>query len=164
LLNFARQQEVLAQETDLHALMQQVVAGLKVQPLFEQVEIAMEFAPQLPPIQADPDQLQQVFINLLDNAANAMQGQGKITLKTSIQDQFWVEIKVMDNGPGIPREHMSKLFTPFFTTREVGKGTGLGLSIVYGIIKLHRGQIAVQSEVGKGTTFTITLPVRIPSG
>ncbi len=164
LLNFARQQEVLAQETDLHALIRQVVAALKVQPVFNQVEILMEFTDSLPSIQADPDQLQQVFINLMNNAAEAMQGQGTITLKTALVDQLWVEIKVTDTGPGISKENMGKLFTPFFTTKEVGKGTGLGLSIVYGIIKLHRGQIAVQSEVGQGTTFMITLPLRLPVG
>jgi two-component system NtrC family sensor kinase len=163
LLNFARQQEVLAQETDLHALIRQVVAALKVQPIFQQVEIVTQFTDQLPSIQADPDQLQQVFINLMNNAAEAMNGQGVITLQTALQDQFWVEVKITDTGPGIPKENMSKMFTPFFTTKEVGKGTGLGLSIVYGIIKLHRGQIAVQSEVGRGTTFIITLPLRIPA-
>jgi two-component system NtrC family sensor kinase len=163
LLNFARQQEVLAQETDLNALLGQVVAALKVQPIFQQVEIVTQFTDQLPSIQADPDQLQQVFINLMNNAAEAMDGQGVITLQTALQDQFWVEVKITDTGPGIPKENMSKVFTPFFTTKEVGKGTGLGLSIVYGIIKLHRGQIAVQSEVGRGTTFIITLPLRIPA-
>jgi signal transduction histidine kinase len=71
-----------------------------------------------------------------------------------------VEISITDTGCGIPEEHMDKLFTPFFTTKPPGKGTGLGLSIVYGIVKMHRGQITVQSEVGKGTTFTITLPVQ----
>jgi signal transduction histidine kinase len=71
-----------------------------------------------------------------------------------------VEISIADTGCGIPEEYMDKLFTPFFTTKPPGKGTGLGLSIVYGIVKMHRGQIGVQSEVGKGTTFTITLPTR----
>jgi two-component system NtrC family sensor kinase len=161
LLNFARQQEVLAQETDVHALLEQVVEGVSRQPTFAGVEIVRQFGPHLPTIQADPGQLQQVFINLLNNAAEAMKGGGLITLATRAVNSQWVEIKVSDTGCGIPEENLGKLFTPFFTTKPPGQGTGLGLSIVYGIVKMHRGQITVQSQVGKGTTFTITLPVRL---
>ncbi len=163
LLNFARQQEVLAQETDVHVLLEQAVEGISRQPIFEGVEIVRQFGPDLPAIQADPAQLQQVFVNLLNNAAEAMGGGGTITLATRpLNGQ--VEIKVSDTGCGIPEENLGKLFTPFFTTKALGKGTGLGLSIVYGIIKMHRGQIAVQSQVGQGTTFTVTLPVQLPKG
>jgi two-component system NtrC family sensor kinase len=161
LLNFARQQEVLAQETDLHALLEQVIEGVSRQPIYEGVEIVRQFSPDLPIIQADPGQLQQVFINMLNNAAEAIEGGGTITLTTRPVNSQWVEIKVSDTGCGIPEENLGKLFIPFFTTKPPGKGTGLGLSIVYGIVKMHRGQITVQSEVGKGTTFTITLPVRL---
>jgi two-component system NtrC family sensor kinase len=162
LLNFARQQEVLAQETDLHALLEKVIEGVQLQPIFKGVEIVRQFSPALPLIQADPAQLQQVFVNLLNNAAEAMPDGGTITLSTRPMDSQWVEIKVSDTGCGIPEENLGKLFTPFFTTKPPGKGTGLGLSIVYGIIKMHRGQISVQSQVGVGTTFTITLPVQLP--
>jgi two-component system NtrC family sensor kinase len=164
LLNFARQQEVLAQTTDLHALLEQVIERVSPQPAFEGVEIVRQFSPDLPTIQADPAQLQQVFVNLLNNAAEAMAKGGTITLATRPVDGQWVEIKVSDTGYGIPDENLGKLFTPFFTTKALGKGTGLGLSIVYGIIKMHRGQIAVQSQVGQGTTFTLMLPVRLPEG
>jgi two-component system NtrC family sensor kinase len=164
LLNFARQQEVLAQETDVHALLEQVIERISSQPVFEEVEIVRQFSPDLPIIQADPAQLQQVFVNLLNNAAEAMEGGGSITLATRPVNSQSVEIKVSDTGCGIPEENLGKLFTPFFTTKALGRGTGLGLSIVYGIIKMHRGQIAVQSQVGQGTTFTLTLPVRLPSG
>ena len=164
LLNFARQQEVLAQETDVHALLEQVAEGVRHQPVFERVEIVRQFSPDLPTIQADPAQLQQVFVNLLNNAAEAMEGGGTITLATRPVNGQWVEIKVSDTGRGISEENLGKLFAPFFTTKALGKGTGLGLSIVYGIIKMHRGQIAVQSQVGQGTTFTVTLPVRLPKG
>ena len=165
LLNFARQQEVLAQETDVHALLEKVVEGVRLQPIFEEVEIVRQFSPALPAIQADPAQLQQVFVNLLNNAAEAMAGGGTIALATRPVNGQWVEIKVSDTGCGIPEENLGKLFTPFFTTKALGKGgTGLGLSIVYGIIKMHRGQIAVQSQVGQGTTFTVTLPVQLPKG
>ncbi len=162
LLNFARQQEMLAQETDVHALLEKAVEAVSHQPTFERVQIVRHFDGRVPRILADPDQLRQVIINLLNNAADAMQGEGTITLTTRALDSDWVEIRVADTGCGIPEENLGKLFTPFFTTKPLGKGTGLGLSIAYGIIKMHRGQIGVQSEVGKGTTFTITLPVRLP--
>ena len=95
---------------------------------------------------------------------------GTITLATRLipptapPGRGGVEIKVSDTGCGIPEENLGRLFTPFFTTKALGKGTGLGLSIVYGIIKMHRGQITVQSQVGQGTTFTVTLPVQLPRG
>ena len=164
LLNFARQQEVLAQDTDLHALLEQVIEDVSLKPIFQQVEFVRQFSPYLPTIQADPAQLQQVFVNLLNNAAEAMADGGTITLTTRPVNNRWVEIKVSDTGCGIPEENLGRLFTPFFTTKALGKGTGLGLSIVYGIIKMHRGQIAVQSQVGQGTTFTVTLPVQLPRG
>lgn len=159
LLNFARQQEVLAQDTDLHALLDQSVESVRHQLTFAEVEIVRNYDPRVRIIQADPAQLQQVFVNLLNNAAEAMEEPGTITITTRwLNGQ--VEISIADTGCGIPEEHMDKLFTPFFTTKPPGKGTGLGLSIVYGIVKMHRGQITVQSEVGKGTTFTILLPTR----
>ena len=161
LLNFARQQEVMAQETDLHALLDQVIAEVSLQPAFQGVQMMRQFIPGLPAIQADAGQLQQVFINLLNNGAQAMEGEGTITLTTRSVENQWVEIAVADTGCGIPQENLGKLFTPFFTTKPPGRGTGLGLSIVYGIVKMHRGQITVQSQVGQGTTFTVTLPVRL---
>jgi len=90
-----------------------------------------------------------------------MEDGGTITIFTHPIDGSYVEITVSDTGCGIPEENLAKLFTPFFTTKALGKGTGLGLSIVYGIIKMHSGQITVQSAVGRGTTFTITLPIKM---
>ncbi|HZD55627.1 MAG TPA: cache domain-containing protein [Anaerolineales bacterium] len=162
LLNFARQQQVNAQDTDIHALLDQVVDGVRLAPSFEGVEIIRHYDPAVPIITADSDQLRQVFVNLLNNAAEATPSGGSITLVTRPVGDQWIEIKVSDTGCGIPAENLGKLFTPFFTTKSLGKGTGLGLSIVYGIIKMHRGQINVQSTVGEGTTFTITLPVDLP--
>jgi len=161
LLNFARQQKVMAQATDVNELMEQVVIEVAHQPTFDGIEIKRELSADLPVIQADPEQLNQVFVNLLNNAAEAIDGNGIITIATQPVDNQWVEIKISDTGAGIPEEYLDKLFIPFFTTKPPGKGTGLGLSIVYGIVKMHRGQIAVQSEVGKGTTFTISLPVQL---
>ena len=104
--------------------------------------------------------MQQVFINLLNNAAEAIQDTGEITISTRRVDADFIEIKIADTGAGIPEESMGKIYTPFYTTKDVGKGTGLGLAIVYGIIKMHRGQISLQSQVGVGTTFSILLHQR----
>lgn len=93
-----------------------------------------------------------------------MEAEGIITVSTKMLDHNWIEINISDTGAGIPEEHLDKIFSPFFTTKSNDKGTGLGLSIVYGIIKMHRGQIKVVSQLGKGTTFTITLPVNLPEG
>ena len=160
LLNFARQQDVLAQDTNLHDLLEQVISGVSHQESFRKVTITRSFSTDPLVIQADQAQLMQVFVNLLNNAAEAMSGCGTITIGTRLRENAWVEVTVADTGCGIGEEHLDKLFTPFFTTKPLGKGTGLGLSIVYGIIKMHRGQIAVKSTVGQGTTFMVTVPLK----
>jgi len=164
LLNFSRHQLAFAKEINIQALLEQVIRDVRIQSSFKCVEIIHQFSPDLPPIQADPDQLRQVFINLLNNASEAMENGGRITLTMERVKGHWVEIKIADTGCGIPEENLSKLYTPFFTTKALGKGTGLGLSIVYGIIKMHHGQINVSSQVGIGTTFTILLPTNLPKG
>jgi signal transduction histidine kinase len=111
----------------------------------------------LPPIICNPQQLGQVFMNLLVNASHAIENQGEVALTTWSDNEF-IYVSVADTGCGIPKEIQSKIFEPFFTTKEVGKGTGLGLSISYDIIKKHGGDIHVSSEENKGTTFTIRLP------
>ncbi len=112
----------------------------------------------LPPLRCKPGQLNQVFMNLLVNAGHAIEKTGTITIETKTIQKAIV-IKISDTGKGIPKENLNKLFDPFFTTKPVGKGTGLGLSISHGIIADHNGTINVQSKVGQGTTFTITLPL-----
>jgi two-component system NtrC family sensor kinase len=161
LLNFARQQDILAQECDLHEILEQAIGSVSLRESFAKVNVVRKFAADLPQIQADPSQLLQVFVNLLNNAADAMPAGGTLTLETRRVPDQGVEIVVADTGCGIPEGNLGKLFTPFFTTKPVGKGTGLGLSIVYGIIKMHRGQIGVKSEEGRGTAFTVTLPVTL---
>jgi two-component system NtrC family sensor kinase len=106
-----------------------------------------------------PQQINQVFMNILINATHALEGHGTITIRTSQEGEF-VNIAITDTGKGIAEEHLNKIFDPFFTTKEVGKGTGLGLSICYDIVKKHGGEINVQSTVGEGTTFTVHLPVK----
>ena len=121
------------------------------------VDVVKDYG-EIPEINCVPSQINQIFLNLISNAAQAMDERGEIRLSTRVDDEF-VEIKVSDNGQGIPQEILSKIFDPFFTTKKVGEGTGLGLSIVYRIVEDHKGHIDVQSELGVGTTFTIRLPM-----
>jgi signal transduction histidine kinase len=103
-----------------------------------------------------------VFLNLLMNAMEAMPNGGKIMVSTNLRERAghpFVEIQIADTGVGIPPEHLGRIFDPFFTTKDVGKGTGLGLSVSYGIVRAHGGTIEVRSEVGRGSTFVVALPV-----
>ncbi len=120
-------------------------------------EVTRDLAP-LPPIECLPSQLNQVFVNLLVNAAQAIPERGTIGVR-SFEQEGWVVVEISDSGCGIPAEIRSRIFDPFFTTKAVGKGTGLGLSIVYGIVQRHQGRIEVESESGVGTTFRILLPM-----
>lgn len=119
-------------------------------------EVVKEYG-GIPKIECHPFQLNQVFMNLLVNAAHALEDKGTITVRTG-QDENDVWVQVQDTGKGIKPENLPRVFDPFFTTKPVGKGTGLGLSLAYGIVKKHSGRIEVRSEVGQGTTFTVTLP------
>ena len=114
----------------------------------------------IPDVECLPSQLNQVFLNMLVNAAQAIKGKrGKITVRTGQVDPGHVFVEISDDGEGIPPENLKRIFDPFFTTRPVGKGTGLGLSLCYGIVSKHQGKIEVQSEPGVGSTFRIVLPV-----
>jgi len=115
----------------------------------------------LPALRCLPAQLNQVFMNLLVNAAHAIEGQGTITIRTGVWNEE-ARVEVTDTGKGIPAHQLTRIFDPFFTTKPVGVGTGLGLSISYGIIQKHGGRIEVESEPGKGTTFRICLPLSPP--
>lgn len=162
LLNFSRQQKILAEEIDLYRLLEQVIGEVSHQESYQGIEVELTTYQDLPKIQCDENQMKQVFINLLNNAAEAIEGDGKITVILNLLDNQRVEVKISDTGCGVPAEHLNQLFTPFFSTKALGKGTGLGLSIAYGIIKMHRGQISIESQVAEGTTVTVTLPVEQP--
>ncbi len=156
LLDFARQTEPMLRLVDVNQVIEQVLAMVGHQARLQNVEVVKEFSTSLPKVMADFDQLQQVFTNLTLNAIQAMPEGGKLSLRTSVVDGR-VRVDVEDTGCGIPKENIGKLGTPFFTTKEKGKGVGLGVAVVYGIVERHKGQVTVQSEVGKGTTFAVYL-------
>jgi two-component system NtrC family sensor kinase len=157
LLDFARQSEPVLRETDVNQVIEKALSLVAHQAQMQGVKVIKELSPSLPPITADFDQLQQVFTNLTLNAIQVMPQGGELTLRTALVNDGQLKIDVQDTGCGIPKENMRKLFTPFFTTKEKGKGVGLGLAVAHGIIERHKGKIEVQSEVGKGTTFSIYL-------
>jgi signal transduction histidine kinase len=159
LLNFARQSRVVRQPTNLADLVQKV---LHTTPISEGVEVRVDDRLEDPVAEIDSDQIVQVLTNLLSNAQHAMPEGGSIVVGLSDKPEE-VIIQVTDSGSGIPEENMAKLFDPFFTTKQVGMGTGLGLAVTHGIVKMHRGQITVQSDQDPekgptGTTFTVSLP------
>lgn len=162
LLDFSRQRKPDKTIVDLNSVLQECVRLVENQAKFHNIQIVQEFDPKLPRIILDPSQLQQVILNLIINAAEAMDDGGVLTISTEhMTADHAVKISVSDTGCGIPEENMDRLFDPFFTTKEVGHGTGLGLAISYGIIREHGGYLEVDSEVGQGTTFTIYLPMQI---
>ncbi len=160
LLEFARPKEPEATLTNVNELLNKSLSLIESQSLFQNIQVEKRYSADLPLIVADSAQLQQVFMNIILNAADAMQGEGRLTLRTSLSsDGEDLIIDFSDTGPGIREEDMEKIFDPFFTTKEVGHGTGLGLSISYSIIRKHQGTIDVQSTFGEGATFTIKLPI-----
>jgi two-component system NtrC family sensor kinase len=161
LLEFARQNQVVTQPTNLNNLILSVIELHIKQCEASSVEVHLKLDPALPKIQADPNQITQVVVNLVENALDAMPDGGIFNICTRNEPRGMVTMEFEDTGIGIPPENQSKLFTPFFTTKPLGKGTGLGLAIIYGIIKMHRGQILVTSEINKGTKFTVQLPIKI---
>jgi two-component system NtrC family sensor kinase len=161
LLGFARRMEPTEEKVLVNDILEECVGFLENEARYRNIVVQRELDQSLPTIASDSSQLQQVFLNILNNAIDAMGKDGTITLKTFHQpDTQQVVIKITDTGPGIPKDVLAKIFDPFFTTKEVGKGTGLGLSISYSIIEKLGGIINVDSEVGQGTTFTISLPVK----
>ena len=163
LLAFSRQSKMEMRSLSLNQLLEKTlllnsnllkISGVKVEKWFD---------PNLPFLVGSEDQLQQVFMNIISNAAEAMEanGSGVLTVETkhSVRDSI-VIVRIRDTGAGIPRENLPKLFEPFFTTKKKGKGVGLGLSVAYGIVQEHGGAIEVTSKVGKGTTFEVEFPLK----
>jgi two-component system NtrC family sensor kinase len=161
LLGFARRMEPTVEKVMVNTVLEECVSFLENEARYRNITIEKELSPDIPAIPSDPSQLQQVFLNLLNNSIDAIGKDGRVTLHTEYQPQSnYIVVKVSDTGPGIPKEVLAKIFDPFFTTKEVGKGTGLGLSISYSIIEKLGGTITVDSQMGQGTTFTIALPIK----
>ncbi len=160
LLDFSRQKKPVKTLTNINALLRGCISLVENQAQFHNINIVQNLDESMPMIVVDPSQIERVFLNLIINAAEAMNGGGTLTLTTclGINDKN-IEIEVKDNGHGISIENMEKIFNPFFTTKEVGHGVGLGLAISYGIVKEHNGEITVESEIEKGARFTVSLPV-----
>ncbi len=157
LLEFSRQSRLGADLVDLNKILDETLALISRQAGFFNVTIVKQYDPALPPVMANRGEMQQVFMNILVNAAQAIEGHGTVTIVTRRAADS-VEVLISDTGRGIPPENIGRIFDPFFSTKPSGQGTGLGLSITYGIITSHRGSINVESQVGKGTTFTVRLP------
>ncbi len=156
-MGFARKKDIAHKNVDINSVLDETHDFLNKKAMFKNIALMKELQPDLPSIITDGAQLEQVFINIVNNAIDAINKDGVIRLITKAQDGG-VLIAIADTGPGMPKEIQKKIFNPFFTTKPVGKGTGLGLSTSYGIVEKLGGQLKVESEVGKGTTFYITLP------
>ena len=160
LLDFSRQSKGNIEPVDLNKIVQDTLSLITNQSLFFNIKIVKDLDPHLPPVTGDRSQLVQVIMNIMINAVQAMDEKGTITIVTlSNAARDSVEVAISDTGLGIGPEQIDRIFDPFFTTKEGGRGTGLGLSIAYGIVTTHRGAISVESEPGKGSTFTIRFPV-----
>jgi two-component system NtrC family sensor kinase len=161
LLDFSRQKKPDKTLCDINLLLKGCVSLVDKQVLFQNIKIVWNLEEDLPRVVLDPSQVERVFLNLIINAAEAMDGNGRLTLMTKYHSRKKiVEIKVQDTGHGITEENISKIFDPFFTTKETGHGVGLGLAISYGIVKEHHGNLYVESEIEKGTTFTVSFPLK----
>jgi signal transduction histidine kinase len=158
LLTFARRRPSELGPLELRKTVENSLEILQERLWKHRIQVETDFRRQVPNVHADADQMSQVLLNLFINAVHAMPDGG--TLRVGLTEaEGQAVLTITDTGCGISKDDLSKIFTPFFTTKEVGKGTGLGLTVVQGIIQEHRGTITVNSEPGKGTTFTITLPL-----
>jgi two-component system NtrC family sensor kinase len=160
LLGFARRVEVTVEPVELNEEVCRVREYLEADRAAKGVRLELELAEGLPTAHTDRVEFGQVLVNVLKNGIDAVPQGGAITVATRAKNQRWLQVAIADNGPGIPADQVKRLFEPFFTTKEKGKGTGLGLFVSRGIMKKLGGRILVESTPGKGTTFTLELPVR----
>lgn len=160
LLGFARRMDVKFEPVDLNSVITEVLGFLDKEAAYQEIRVDQDLQPDLPNILSDHGQMQQIFMNILNNAIDAVGNGGIIQISTRQLDAKTVRVDICDNGPGMPPEVLKKVFEPFFTTKKgtERQGTGLGLSITYGLVKKLGGKISASSEVGVGTTFTIILP------
>jgi signal transduction histidine kinase len=161
LLGFARHIDVKTEPVALDAMIQEVLGFLEKEASYRDIQVTMQVPETLPTIHSDKGQLQQLFLNLINNAFDAMKKGGRLDIDIHMLDQQKASVSITDDGIGILKDDLERIFEPFFTTKKT-KGTGLGLSITYGIVQKLGGEISVRSEVGKGTSFTVILPVSRP--
>jgi two-component system NtrC family sensor kinase len=159
LLGFARRMDVSLEEIDINDLIQEVLSFLNREVHYQRIQVDLSISSSLPVIHSDRGQLQQIFMNILNNSIDAVGKEGRIGVSTKLKKTNTVQVIIKDNGPGIPPDVLKNIYEPFFTTKEAGKGTGLGLAITYGLVKKLGGDISVESRLGKGTAFTIDLPI-----
>jgi two-component system NtrC family sensor kinase len=167
LLGFSRAIPAEKNEMNVNNTIRHTLGIIQNQAKFHNVKIEVKADETLPTVRGDSSQIEQVFLNLLINASDAMNDKGRIVIKTSrtvVDESPYVEIEISDTGPGIPEEHISRLFEPFFTTKPVGKGTGLGLAVSHGIVRKHGGHIIVKSTPGEGASFYVRLPIQDTPG
>ncbi|HEV8672461.1 MAG TPA: ATP-binding protein [Methylomirabilota bacterium] len=157
LLNFSRQREFEPEVTEINAVVEQTMAMVRRQGSLENIAVEERYGVGLPPVEVDVSRMKQVFLNIINNAVYAMKAGGALTLETRLADGM-VNVDFTDTGLGIAPEHLDKIFDPFFTTKPAVSGTGLGLSVSLGIVQSHGGTIDVQSQIGRGSTFTVRLP------
>jgi signal transduction histidine kinase len=158
LRSFARLDEAELKKVDIHEGLEDTLT-LVHHEIKHNIQLVRDYG-KLPLMSVYPSRLNQVFLNLLNNARQAIRDRGTITIRTRVEGET-ASIEFSDDGIGIPKENLARVFDPGFTTKGVGIGTGLGLSICYQIVKDHRGRIDVESEVGKGATFTIRIPTHL---
>ena len=159
LLSFARRTDSRIGVVNVNELLEEIISFSAQKAKYGKVTVAQELSPDLPSITISPTELQQVILNLVNNAIDAISGdEGKVIIRTRREGEFIV-IDVADNGQGIPPANLHRIFEPFYTTKPVGKGTGLGLAICYGIIQKMGGEITVESELGEGSVFHVTIPI-----
>lgn len=161
LLDFTRVEKHVLISLSLEDVVREAARLLANEAEINRVDLRIDMPENLPHVQGNPRDLQQVFLNLFLNAIQAMPRGGVLTVRGRIHDQA-VDVDVIDTGVGIPEENIGAVFDPFFTTKEVGEGTGLGLAVSYGIIEKHNGSMTVHSKVGEGTTFTVRIPIPSP--
>lgn len=160
LLEFARQTRQEIKPENLNRAVSRTIFLLQSQAIFHNIEIEKDFSSTLPKVPVDIQQIYHVFMNLIINAAEAMEGVGKLTVKSRrSRSGRSVCFEISDTGPGVPEDVIPRIFDPFFTTKEHGKGTGLGLSVAYGIVQNHHGTITVRNNSGGGATFVVELPL-----
>ena len=158
LLSFSRKSDGSTEKVDINQILREVLELVRLKSRYEHVEIREVLQPDLPPVRGDAAGLRQVFMNLLINAHQAIEGAGTVEITTSANGSL-VSVQVRDTGCGIEQEHLDHIWEPFFTTKSVGQGLGLGLAVTFNIVKRHEGEIRVESQKGRGSIFTVILPV-----